>query len=245
MLKKMDSKKKPKKQAVRALYQPLVPPSLLSSFTEFGLVDSLCQLVAQEEEREGRRMWESEVEVENRIRSHISEIGSFFDSLDGQKENGNGKGEEGEEEGEEEFSSSSDDGREEMSEEEESGDCISITKVRSAKSRRQFYLKYTVSLLYCRWRAFVSPLQPTIAETFYSQIGLGKGEKDSSSLCYENLNRLLFGSYRKGDRRVGLWTKVDRQSDGTLRCAYTNEVFLKEKKIVLVSIVTNFFLKAP
>ena len=29
---------------------------------------------------------------------------------------------------------------------------------------------------------------------------------------------------KSGDRRVGLWTFVDRQPDGTLRCAYSNDI---------------------
>ena len=92
----------------------------------------------------------------------------------------------------------------------------SVTRSKNPKNASKFILKYVFSFSLMRKRPYYDQTQDLIdQESYYN--GLGE-------LNYDNLHQLLSSTYTHGDRRIGLWALIDRQMDGTIRCAYSNEV---------------------
>ena len=87
----------------------------------------------------------------------------------------------------------------------------------------EFIIKYVSSVLQLRNRPYFNEVQDRLdQEEYYANI---MGDQDSSEIItYEVLHNLLFSTYKHAKRRIGLWALIDRQEDGTLKCAYSNKV---------------------
>ena len=98
----------------------------------------------------------------------------------------------------------------------------SVTRSRTPKNAAKFILKYIYSFLTMRQRPYYDEIQDRIDQDIYYQ-GL-TDYQGLTELTYDNLHHLVSSTYSHGDRRIGLWALIDRQEDGTIRCAYSNEV---------------------
>jgi len=85
----------------------------------------------------------------------------------------------------------------------------------------KFVVEYAQTLISVLQRPYVNVQQEAVIVAQYYR-GISSGPQDVPS--YEALNTLLSSTYRHAKRRIPLWAAVDRQADGTLRCAYNNSL---------------------
>lgn len=99
---------------------------------------------------------------------------------------------------------------------------LAICRKKDQQKLLEFIIKYVYNLI------TIYPFETGLNPRYYdSVVDIENQNRYYSSLeriDYDGLNNLLFNSYKKGDRRIGLWALVDRQPDGTLRCAYSNNL---------------------
>jgi endonuclease I len=92
---------------------------------------------------------------------------------------------------------------------------IKLCKKRKESAACKFVVKYTANFLRTMSFEYVDEAQERLnQERYYASV----------KITYDSLNSLLFNTYKHGDRRIGLWSQIDRQEDGSLTCAYSGAI---------------------
>ena len=95
---------------------------------------------------------------------------------------------------------------------------VPISRKKKGDDARKFLVNYINTALCTQGDSYYNAEKDTVdKEKYYQDI-------ESSEVEYNQLHRLLSSTYHKAERRINLWADIDRQPDGTLKCAYSDKL---------------------
>ena len=118
---------------------------------------------------------------------------------------------------------------------------MALNRAKKIETRNKFVNAYVRAFLATRQRPYHdAALESALMEEYYAPLGLvaeggggtattaGDSKQEGTQGLrfkapeYAALNHLLSSTFVHANRRIGLWAIIDRQRDGTLRCAYSD-----------------------